>query len=73
MKEKLKDFCFFTRAYDMQATASYEKGHCLTTARKRSWGQGNIFSTMCQEFCSWWGGIPACITGGIPACLAVGG
>ena len=39
------------------------------TTRKRSLGQGNIFSSVCQEFCSQ-GGIPACIAGGIPACLA---
>ena len=25
----------------------------LITARKWSFGQGNIFSSMCQEFCSW--------------------
>ena len=26
------------------------------TARKRSLGQGNIFSSVCQEFCTWGGG-----------------
>ena len=41
------------------------------TARKGSLGQGNIFRSVCQEFCSWGqGGNPACIAGGIPACLA---
>ena len=30
--------------------------HIITT-RKRSFGQGNIFSSVCQEFCSW-GGVP---------------
>ena len=34
------------------------------TARKRSLGQGNIFRSVCQEFCPRGGG------GGIPACLA---
>ena len=38
---------------------------------------GNIFSSMCQEFCTWGmgvggSGIPPCITGGMPACLAAG-
>ena len=37
-------------------------------------GQGNIFKSVYQEFCSQGGGggggIPACIAGGIPACLA---
>ena len=38
-------------------------------------GQGNIFRSVCQEFCSRGGGvgggvIPACIAGGMPACLA---
>ena len=32
----------------------------LITARKRSLGQGNIFSSVCQEFCPQEGGIPAC-------------
>ena len=45
-------------------------------AHKRSLGQGNIFRSVCQEFCSQRGGgaIPACIAGGsgIPACLAAG-
>ena len=45
----------------------------IITARKRSFGQGNIFTSMCQEFCPRGGGvIPACIAGGIPACLAAG-
>ena len=45
----------------------------LITARKRSLGQGNIFTSMCQEFCSQGRcAIPACIAGGIPACLAAG-
>ena len=38
----------------------------LITARNV--GQGNIFRSMCQEFCSG-GVIPACLAGGIPACL----
>ena len=33
-------------------------------------GQGNIFRSVCQEFCSQGGGIPVCLAGGIPACLA---
>ena len=39
----------------------------LITARKQSLGQGNIFRSLCQEFSSQGGGIPACIAGGIPA------
>ena len=34
----------------------------LITARKRSLGQGNIFSSVCQEFCSQ-GGLPQCMLG----------
>ena len=34
----------------------------IFTARKRSLGQGNIFTSVCQEFCSrggaWSGGVP---------------
>ena len=44
------------------------------TARKRSFGQGNIFIGVCQEFCSQGGyllrGVPApggCSQGGVPA------
>ena len=29
-----------------------------------------VFTRVCQSFCSWGGGIPACLAGGIPACLA---
>ena len=32
------------------------------TARKRSLGQGNIFSSVCQEFCTW-GGLSQCMLG----------
>ena len=32
------------------------------TAHKRSLGQGNIFSSVCQEFCSQ-GGLPQCMLG----------
>ena len=37
-------------------------------------GQGIIFTSVCQEFCSQGGGcaIPVCIAGGILACLAAG-
>ena len=51
----------------------------MITARKRSLGQGNIFRSVCQEFCSQ-GGVPVRGGsglgglvpggGGIPACLA---
>ena len=34
----------------------------IITARKRSLGQGNIFSSVCQEFCSQ-GGLPQCMLG----------
>ena len=40
--------------------------------RKRSLGQGNIFTPVCHSVHRA-GAIPACIAGGIPACLAVGG
>ena len=33
---------------------------CLLPPSKRSLGQGNIFSSVCQEFCPGGGGIPAC-------------
>ena len=36
----------------------------IITARKRSLGQGNIFSSVCKEFCSQWGG-----GGGLPQCM----
>ena len=49
----------------------------LVTARKWSLGQGNIFSSMCQEFCPqgegwwwWYPSMPCSRGGGIPACLA---
>ena len=32
------------------------KGNAMFTARKRSLGQGNIFRSVCQEFCPQWGG-----------------
>ena len=35
---------------------------CFITARKRSLGQGNIFSSVCQEFCPR-GGLPQCMLG----------
>ena len=35
---------------------------CLVTACKRSFRQGNIFSSVCQEFCSQ-GGLPQCMLG----------
>ena len=43
---------------------------CFFTARNEV-GGGNIFRSVCQEFClQAGGGIPACLAGGIPACLA---
>ena len=44
----------------------------IVTARKRSLGQGNIFTPVCHSV-NRGGGIPACIAGGIPTCLAAGG
>ena len=35
----------------------------IITARKRSLGQGNIFRSMCQEFCSRGEGLPQCMLG----------
>ena len=43
----------------------------IITARKRSLGQGNIFTPVCHSVHR--GGIPACIAGSIPTCLAAGG
>ena len=37
----------------------------LFTARKRSLGQGNIFTSVCQEFCPQ-GGVSASVHAGIP-------
>ena len=47
----------------------------IFTARKRSFGQGNIFTPVCHSVHGGGGrgGIPACIAGDIPACLAAGG
>ena len=36
---------------------SIERDKIFITARKRSLGQGNIFSSMCQEFCPQGGGV----------------
>ena len=36
------------------------------TARKRSLGQGNIFRSVCQEFCPQWGRGSASVHTGIP-------
>ena len=38
------------------------KQNVVITARKRSLGQGNIFSSVCQEFCPQ-GGLPQCMLG----------
>ena len=37
------------------------------TARKQNLGQGNIFSSVCQEFCSRGGGLPQCMLGYPPS------
>ena len=34
----------------------------LFTARKRSLGEGNIFRSVCQEFCPQWGGGEVCLS-----------
>ena len=44
------------------------KGNAMFTARKRSLGQGNIFRSVCQEFCPQWGG-----GSGLGGCLVPGG
>ena len=46
-------------------------GMNFITARKRNLGQGNIFSSVCQEFCSQWGG-SASVHAGIPHPLPPG-
>ena len=45
------------------ACLSYFFSKYLITARKRSLGQGNIFSSVYQEFCSQVGGLPQCMLG----------
>ena len=44
----------------------------IITARKRSLGQGNIFTPVCHSVHGGGGTIPACIAGGISSCLAGG-
>ena len=49
------------------------KVNCALT--QNDFFQGDIFRSVCQEFCSgrgMSGGISACIAGGIPGCLAAG-
>ena len=41
---------------DFYSSVCYCRFLCFITARKRSLGQGNIFSSVCQEFCSQEGG-----------------
>ena len=59
----------FTPGDRLESTSNWEKPTVrrsitliLFTARKRSLGQGNIFTSMCQEFCtqgvSTWAGTP---------------
>ena len=38
----------------------------IFTARKRSLGQGNIFRSVCQEFCPQGGGVSASVHAGMP-------
>ena len=40
------------------------KCNAMFTSRKRSLGQGNIFRSVCQEFCPQWGG--CLVPGGVP-------
>ena len=44
----------------------------LLPPANESLGQGNIFRSVCQEFCPWGGAILACTAGGIPTYLAAG-
>ena len=44
----------------------------IVTARKRSLGQGNIFTSVCQEFCSW-GGVWSREVPDAGGCLVLGG
>ena len=49
-------------ACDDKETSLNQGSPVLITAHKRSFGQGNIFSSVCQEFCSR-GGLPRCMLG----------
>ena len=51
----------FSRGGELQFTKGIHQPTIITT-RKRSLGQGNIFTSVCQEFCSQ-GGMPHCILG----------
>ena len=46
------------QACDQLTNKNFSPVFIIITARKRSLGQGNIFSSMCQEFCSQGGGVP---------------
>ena len=59
------DFCVFHLYWKTKTTGmkhSYNMCHPFITARKRSLGQFNIFSSVCQEFCPW-GGLSQCMLG----------
>ena len=36
----------------------------IITAHKRSLGQGNVFTPVCDSLCSLWGGVPSLAKGG---------
>ena len=62
---------FFVDLLNYYLPLRYLIQRIIFTAHKQSLGQGNIFRSVCQEFCPQGGGdIPTCIAGGIPACLA---
>ena len=45
----------------MEIAIDFNGNLCHLYRRKRSLGQGNIFSSVCQEFCSQEGGLPQCM------------
>ena len=48
--------------YKLQERSPWVYSEEIITTRKRSSGQGNIFSSVCQEFCPQ-GGLPQCMLG----------
>ena len=62
-KEFLLKPGLFTTNYQFELGCNYITS-MLVTARKRSLGQGNIFSSVCQKFCPQW--VFASVHAGMP-------
>ena len=54
---------WFSRRCFCSLNTFYNLNGIVFTARKRSLGQGNILSSVGQEFCSQEGGLPQCMLG----------